>query len=126
MGFDLFSGSRVSRSTEMLFVGYYLPRASRRRDRRAAQRTLGVRTWNDTYDLFFYRLGDGRSVMTFRHSLQNTRDAFDAMFDGPRRGWRQPDGITPTLPADQLDMFARWQLLSDAQCLSEVSKWITR
>lgn len=48
---------------------------------------LGVPTWREAYDIFYDALGDGRTSPTFRNSLKNARDAFDAHLPNARVGW---------------------------------------
>ena len=38
---------------------------------------MDVENWDNAYDAFFIRLGNGRDLATFRNSLRNTRDEFD-------------------------------------------------
>jgi 5-methylcytosine-specific restriction endonuclease McrA len=48
---------------------------------------LGAATWRDAYGAFYEPLGDGRTLQTFRNSLKNARDAFDAHVASNRVGW---------------------------------------
>jgi hypothetical protein len=80
----------IRRSPEMYLVGYAMARSSVTGGPPA---WLGVRTWNEAYDLFFPALGNGRPRPTFRNSLKNARDSFDGYFDNGRIGWRQSEKI---------------------------------
>lgn len=87
----------IRRSPEMILAAYALSRlgvpGANGRDRPPA--FLGVSRWNDAYDLFFPQWGEGRETASFRASLKNARDAFDAYGATPRTGWRNPDGTPP-------------------------------
>ena len=50
---------------------------------------LKVKRWNEAYRIFYEKLNDGRSVITFERSMKNVRYAFDSHFpDSLRIGWR--------------------------------------
>lgn len=82
-------GDSQKRSDEMILVGYFLSRCTDFSDGKVPRPpvALNVESWNETYDLFFDRLSDGRSQQQFRHTLRNTRDIFDSLFDNGRKGW---------------------------------------
>jgi 5-methylcytosine-specific restriction protein A len=64
-------------------VGYFLSRFGERVDERTGEVRslppveLDVKNWDQAYDVFFLKLGNGRDLVTFRNSLRNTRDEFD-------------------------------------------------
>lgn len=82
-------GDYQKRSDEMILVGYFLSRCTDFSDVNVPRPpvALNVDSWNETYDLFFDRLSDGRSRQQFRHTLRNTRDIFDSLFNNGRKGW---------------------------------------
>jgi 5-methylcytosine-specific restriction endonuclease McrA len=101
------------RSVEMQLVAYALARcgSTAAGGGKALPPTwLGTTNWGRAYDLFYRALGDGRSAETFRNSLKNARDAFDAhVRASPRVGWvdheaggapyRADKGVRATLDA---------------------------
>ena len=82
-------GDSQKRSDEMILVGYFLSRCTDFSDGKVPRPpvALNIDSWNETYDLFFDRLSDGRSQQQFRHTLRNTRDIFESLFDNGRKGW---------------------------------------
>lgn len=99
----------ISRSPEFYFVAYALSRLSAPSG--APPAVLGVRHWKEAYDLFYEAVGDGREVGSFRNSLKNARDAFDAfMPNSPRTGWRDSDGNVPAFASGRIrQTLERWQ-----------------
>lgn len=77
------------RPDNLILVGYFLSRCTDFSDGKVPRppTSLGVDSWNGAYDLFFDALSDGRSQQQFRHTLKNTRDIFDSLFDNGRKGW---------------------------------------
>lgn len=77
------------RSDDLILVGYFLSRCTDFSDGKVPRppASLGVDSWNGAYDLFFDALSDGRSQQQFRHTLRNTRDIFDSLFENSRQGW---------------------------------------
>lgn len=77
------------RSDDIILVGYFLSRCTDFTDGKLPRppTALGVDRWNDAYDLFFDMLSDDRSLQQFRHTLRNTRDIFDSLFQNGRKGW---------------------------------------
>jgi 5-methylcytosine-specific restriction protein A len=82
-------GSSQKRSDEMILVGYFLSRCTDFSDAKTPRppSALGVDSWNSAYDLFFDLLSEGRASQQFRHTLKNTRDIFDSLFENGRKGW---------------------------------------
>ncbi len=82
-------GEPQKRSDEMILVGYFLSRCTDFSDGKVPRPpvALNIDSWNGAYDLFFDRLSDGRTQQQFRHTLRNTRDIFDSLFDNGRKGW---------------------------------------
>lgn len=87
----------IRRSPEMVLAAYALARLGRREEgkRDAPPAFLGTPTWWQTYELFYPHFHDGREIGSFRNSLKNARDAFDAHLTSLRTGWRMKDGSPP-------------------------------
>ncbi|MCV0428180.1 MAG: HNH endonuclease [Roseibium sp.] len=98
----------ISRSPEFYFVAYALSRLSEPDG--APPSVLGVQHWVEAYDLFYESVGDGRESHSFRNSLKNARDAFDAfMPDSPRTGWRDSAGNVPEFKSGRFrETLERW------------------
>jgi 5-methylcytosine-specific restriction protein A len=103
------------RSDDLYYIAYALSRLSGPEGEPPA--ILGVSSWAEAYDLFFVDYGGGREIKTFRNSLKNLRDAFDAFHDdGPRRGWRSATGEPPTEGPSRVNKFrVRLDPLSDGE-----------
>ena len=87
----------IRRSPEMVLAAYALARLGRqvegRRD--APPAFLNAPDWRQAYELFYPHFHDGREIRSFRNSLKNARDAFDAHLTSRRTGWRMKDGSPP-------------------------------
>ncbi len=72
---------------DLVVVGYFLSRFGEEFDEKAGKMKsmppteLNVSTWEEAYELFFLKLGNGRNLSTFCNSLSNTRDEFDYFLD---------------------------------------------
>lgn len=50
---------------------------------------LETAKWKEAYRMFFEKLGAGRTISIFEHSLKNARDSYDShLGDSKRIGWR--------------------------------------
>lgn len=85
---------------------------------------LSVESWNGAYDLFFDMFSDGRSQKQFRHTLKNTRDIFDSLFDNGRKGWS--DGQKPSAELSERDRAVHeyWMHHSDEDLFKKVSEFL--
>lgn len=85
----------VRRSPEMWTVALYLSRFGVRASSDSPAKPpehLGAGSWRETYEIFYPSLGGGRPITSFRNSLKNARDDFDAHVpESGRTGWRQED-----------------------------------
>ena len=78
------------RSLEMQVAAYALARCGQPNPKGGGDLPpawLGVTNWHEAYNIFYEALGDGRTASTFRNSLKNARDAFDAHVTSGRVGW---------------------------------------
>jgi 5-methylcytosine-specific restriction endonuclease McrA len=68
---------------DFIIVGYFLSRYGEMINEKTGEMKsvppseLETQKWDEAYDLFFLKLGNGRDLATFRNSLRNTRDEFD-------------------------------------------------
>jgi 5-methylcytosine-specific restriction enzyme A len=75
--------SEEYQNRDFIIVGYFLSKYGERIDEKSGELRslppieLDVKNWDNAYDAFFIRLGNGRDLATFRNSLRNTRDEFD-------------------------------------------------
>ena len=76
---------------------------------------LGTSKWNDAYDQFFDVLHDGRSTTSFRATLKNARDAFDAHVRNGRRGWIRSDGSPVRQDSGVKEILGAWADRSAAE-----------
>ena len=121
-------GTTQKRSDEMVLVGYYLSRCTdfRGRIKPRPPAALRVSNWNSCYDLFFDRLGDGRNEQQFRHSLKNTRDTFDPLFDNGRVGWLGGQTRGHVLSERDQEIHLKWKDQSDQALAKYVDEKILR
>ena len=82
---------KISRSDEIILIGYFLSRCTDFADGQKPRppKVLGVDKWTECYDLFFEKFANGRGTDNFRHTLRNTRDIFDSLFQNGRTGWSE-------------------------------------
>ena len=112
----------AGRTKELIQVGYYLSRFGKRKPPVSS----GVDKWKDVYDLFYNALNNGRSVKSFRASLQNTRDGFDGYFDdNSREGWKNSDGSPSPLTGADKAVFDELQELSEQEVYALVKGLIS-
>lgn len=106
----------------MLLVAYALARLGTPREKRpdAPPNWLSTRKWNGAYDLFFERLGAGRTPKSFRFSLKNARDKLDPHLDSSRRGWLTPEGSVPAPVGWVKRILDEWSSRSDEELQSAV------
>lgn len=106
---------KVERSADMLLVAYALSRLGEPRTGKSdgPPKWLGAPTWEATYDLFYAQLRAGRSVRTFRASLKNARDVFDAHLPTRRRGWLTPAGERPAAKGWARQILDAWSARPD-------------
>jgi predicted HNH restriction endonuclease len=96
----------IPRSDDLYYIGYALSRLTTAEGQ--PPHSLGATTWRDAYDSFYELFGDGRSRESFRNTLKNVRDSFDAFrANGPRQGWRDADGEPPSTGTTRLNAFRR-------------------
>lgn len=104
----------IKRSFAMYLVGYAMSRAC---VDGGPPPWLGVRKWNDAYNLFFPALAQGRTEGTFRSSLKAVRDSYDGHFENGRVGWRQSKKIERPPAPNRLvtEMMKLWQDRDEAE-----------
>ena len=107
----------ITRSLSMLIVAYYLSRCGQQiaGKKSAPPLTLGVKTWNEAYELFFDAMGDGRTPVQFRNSIKNARDTFDILFNNGRIGWVDKKGGQPSLSARFRLVHEEWKHRKDRE-----------
>lgn len=103
----------IRRSDDLYYIGYALSRLSSASGSPPPQ--LSTSTWRETYDLYFQTFGAGREAESFRNTLKNVRDAFDAFNErSARQGWRDSNGAPPSSGNTRLgEIRQRLGLLSD-------------
>lgn len=109
-------------SDEIILVGYFLSRCTDFSDGRIPRppRALNANSWNEAYDLFFDCLSEGRSQQHFRHTLRNTRDIFDSLFDNGRKGWSDGQKRGPELSDRDIALHQSWKDRSDEDLITYV------
>jgi energy-coupling factor transporter ATP-binding protein EcfA2 len=112
----------AERSREILEVGYYLSRFGYS----ATPERFGGAKWNEVYKIFYDKLGHGRGILEFEHSLKNTRDGFDGYFpETKREGWKDKDGSTARLSTEAQEVFNEFQNLSEEEVHLKISKHLS-
>ena len=113
----------VPRSDDMIVVGYFLARLTilDRKGRPKPPDSLSCSTWTAAYDLFFAALADGRTPQQFRHSLRNTRDIFDPLFDNGRAGWSDGQKRGQALSPRDVMTHQYWAQRDDAELAGYVA-----
>ena len=116
----------VPRSDDLIVVGYFLARLTVKdgTGRPKPPTSLLCSTWNAAYDLFFVALADGRTTPQFRHTLRNTRDIFDALFDNGRAGWSGGQQRGQVLSPRDVLTGQQWAHRDAAKLADDVSKLV--
>lgn len=119
-------GETRKRSDGMILVGYFLSRCTDFSDGRVPRppASLGVDSWNGAYDLFFDALSEGRSQQQFRHTLRNTRDIFDSLFDNGRKGWSDGQKRGSEVSERDRAVHEYWVEKSDEGLFSKVREFL--
>ncbi|WP_374629227.1 HNH endonuclease [Pannonibacter indicus] len=119
-------GETRKRSDDMILVGYFLSRCTDFSDGKVPRppTSLGVDSWNGAYDLFFDALSDGRSQQQFRHTLRNTRDIFDSLFDNGRKGWSDGQKRGSELSERDRAVHEQWIRNSDEDLFRKVREFL--
>lgn len=111
----------AERSKELIEVGYYLSKFGIL----APPPRFKGKKWNEVYALFYKKLGKGRNVLEFEHSLKNTRDGFDGYFpETKREGWKNKDGGTAKLSTESQEVFNEFQKLTEEEIYARVSRYL--
>lgn len=119
-------GETRKRSDDMILVGYFLSCCTDFSDGKVPRppTSLGVDSWNGAYDLFFDALSDGRSQQQFRHTLRNTRDIFDSLFDNGRKGWSDGQKRGSELSERDRAVHEQWIRNSDEDLIRKVREFL--
>ena len=119
-------GKTRKRSNELILVGYFLSRCTNFSDGKVPRPPipLSVESWNDAYDLFFDVFSDGRSQKQFRHTLKNTRDIFDPLFDNGRKGWSVGQTRSAELSERDKAVHEYWMHYRDEDLFKKVSEFL--
>ena len=110
----------AARTKEHIQVGYFLSRFGKKKPPEAFKGS----SWKEVYHLFFNKLGDGRSLSSFEHSLKNTRDGFDGYFNNGREGWKSSDGTPSPLTGVDKEVFDEYAVLNEEQIYQRVKPLI--
>ena len=107
----------IPRSDDLIVVGYFLSRMTVRDSRGLPKppAILRCETWKAAYDLFFNTLGNGRTLSQFRHTLRNTRDTFDPLFENGRVGWLDNNTKKQTLSSRDTLIYQQWAIQGHAE-----------
>jgi hypothetical protein len=114
----------IKRSDDIILIGYFLSRCTDFSDGKKSRppKVLGVEKWTDCYDLFFTEYADGRGIEHFRHTLRNTRDIFDSLFENGRAGWSEGQMRGQELSDRDTALHDEWKHKADAVLQSYVVK----
>ena len=115
----------VERSRDFYFVAYALSRLTEPSGKPPS--VLLVSKWYEAYDLFYDLIGEDREQASYRNSLKNNRDAFDAHIPGGVRvGWRDASGDPPALRRGKLaETVNEWSGRPDAE-VAERLTWFLK
>lgn len=116
------------RSQDMFVAAYALARLGEQVEgkRDAPPAFLGVSTWRQAYDLFYPHMHDGRPVETFRSSIKNARDAYDAHLSSRRVGWRMQNGEPPAPQGSIKSVLEEWKARTEDELMTEVIRILSQ
>jgi hypothetical protein len=85
---------------------------------------LRTKSWQQAYHMFFEHLNDGRDIVSFEHSLKNSRDAFDSHFPSTmREGWKDKKGDANKLSGLSLNVFNEFKYQNENQIWNRISSF---
>ncbi|GEM_PF-2204395 len=118
----------VSRAPDMVLTAYALSRLGEAgaNGKDAPPSFLGASGWAEAYDLFYPLFSDGRTPQSFRNSLKNARDAFDAYGTTQRTGWRKLDGTPPEPKGAIKAILTMWEHRPDDELRELVKNTLAR
>jgi hypothetical protein len=96
---------------KLIEVGYFLSRIGIKEP--PAQ--LNANTWKETYEKFYFTLGENKPEKEFRNSLKNLRDHFDSHVENSRVGWKEGATAPQKLTALNQEVFDRLGKLNDIE-----------
>ena len=102
----------VARSKEIWLVAFYLSNFGDNSKKKSTQPPveLNVNNWNAAYRLFYDTLSQGRSILSFEHSLKNARDSYDSVLgNSTRTGWRDSNKSPKKLEKIALEIFEKYR-----------------
>lgn len=117
----------ITRSKEFWLVAFYLSKFGERKNdgRTNPPNELNASSWKETYQLFFKKLGQGRTVGTFSNSLKNARDSFDGHIqESQRQGWKDKKRKAALLPSIGKEIFDKYYSKSRAEIWTEIQLFI--
>lgn len=86
--------------------------------------SLNTSSWKEAYHIFYEQLNAGRDILSFEHSLKNSRDEFDGHFtDTEREGWKDKSGTPKKLSEKNLEVYNRFNDLSEEGVWAQVSTY---
>lgn len=101
---------KVGRSEKFIEVGFFLSKYGRS----GPPERLMTSSWKEAYRMFYESLGEGRGILSFEHSLKNSRDMFDSHFpETNREGWKDEHGNPRKLTGLNHRVFTRCNPLAE-------------
>jgi hypothetical protein len=113
----------IERTKEIFQVGFFLSKYGEKPERNGnilPPYELKTESWKAAYNIFYESLSNGRSLISFRRTLKNTRDEFDSHLpENGRVGWfkdKKPKKLSPIAERvfkefNELERGEIWQII---------------
>ncbi|AXE21207.1 hypothetical protein DR864_27435 [Runella rosea] len=110
----------TKRNNKFIEVAFFLSKYGKA----GPPKLLQTDSWKDAYRMFYEQLSDGRDILTFEHSLKNSRDTFDSHFvDTEREGWKDEEGNPQKLKGISSEVFTKFNRLNEEQIWERIKQY---
>lgn len=109
----------IKRSEKLLKVGFFLSKFGEK----IPPPILETTSWKVAYHMFYENLNGGRDLLSFEHSLKNSRDAYDGFFPNTmREGWKDENAGPKKLGYLSGQVYSELNNFSELEVWNQISK----
>jgi 5-methylcytosine-specific restriction protein A len=114
----------IARSRDLWLVAFFLSKFS---SNKKPPIETGTVQWNKAYKMFYEALGQGRTILSFEHSLKNARDSFDShIYNSDRVGWKDKVGKPKQLENIAKEIFTKYSNKNRNEIWNEIKHFFDK